>query len=84
MLITEYIDVKISGRTKKYYKNKGYDATIGEVITVNVVDLPISSKAIVTVKCDICGSEKSLMYQKYNKNKQRNTGNYRSNKSISK
>lgn len=68
MIITEYVSIKISGRTKKYYKNKGYDAIIGEDIIVSVNDLPTSSKTIVRVKCDVCGSEKSLMYQKYNKN----------------
>jgi hypothetical protein len=68
MIISKQVEIKISSKNKSHYIKKGYNAIYGEKIIVNVNDLPPSSKTIIKVKCDVCGNEKDLSLQKYNKN----------------
>lgn len=53
------MNVKISNSTHKYYESRGYGngraLKQGEVICVNVLDLPVGSIAMVKCKCDVCG-----------------------------
>ena len=51
-----------------YYKELGYQIDDKEYIFVDVKDLPISSHVKIDVKCDSCGKEKTIPYQKYTKN----------------
>jgi len=50
-----------------FYKNKGFEEKDGYFI-IPIKDLPKNSNKKVKVKCDICGKEKEIKYQKYNKN----------------
>lgn len=68
MLLSNNVLIKITGRNKKYYKNKNYECEIGDILKINTLDLPNGSHVNVKVKCDICGDEKELSYQKYIKN----------------
>lgn len=59
LILPQTVDVKISNSTHKYYESKGYGngraLKQGEVICVNVLDLPVGSIAMVKCKCDVCG-----------------------------
>lgn len=59
LILPQKVNVKISNSTHKYYESKGYGngraLKQGEVICVNVVDLPVGSIAMVKCKCDVCG-----------------------------
>ena len=67
MLITKEIDVVVQGTNIKYYKNLGYDVSVGDKITIPISQLFKSSKIKVEIKCDICGVEKESFYFAYNK-----------------
>lgn len=76
-----FIDVKISGPTFNYYKNLGYDVIVGSIISVKLEHIPKSSNLKVNVCCDICSSDKIVIYNAYNKYLDRSPDNkYRCNK----
>jgi hypothetical protein len=60
------VAVKWNSRNKKYYEDIGYTYTkMGEVIGVEVFDLPKGSQAKVKIICDYCESEVEKLYQNY-------------------
>ena len=68
MLLTKEIKIKINNTAVKHYREKGYDVNIGDETIVKVEDLTKASSYKVQVKCDVCGNEKELIYNKYLKN----------------
>jgi hypothetical protein len=69
MIIDEYIITGINYINIEYYKSIGYsDIKCNQKVEVRVDQLPLESNLKINVKCDICGDEKLLSYQKYNKN----------------
>jgi len=68
MILTTEIKIKINSTGLKHYLEKGYDAKVGKEIVVKTEDLTTSSVYKVIVKCDVCGDEKELIYNKYLKN----------------
>jgi len=69
MILDKTIITTISHMNIEYYKSIGYvDIKCNQKIEIPISDLPIESNLKVNVKCDICGVEKLLSYQKYNKN----------------
>lgn len=65
MLKSNKIIISISYRNVSHYLKLGYNAIINEQLEVEVKDLPIVSHVKVDVICEICKSEKKLMYCKY-------------------
>jgi hypothetical protein len=69
MIIDEQVNIKIGPSNMKHYKSKGYlDIKCGDYILVNVNDLLEGTGIKVNVKCDICGAENYIYFQKYNLN----------------
>jgi hypothetical protein len=68
MIISKYVNVKISKSTIKFYKNKNYNVKLKEFSKIKICDLPKNSHIKVKVKCDICNNEKEITYQRYNLN----------------
>jgi len=68
MILSEIVDILIIPKILKYYLIRGYDAKCGKILSVNIKDLPLKSMVNIKVKCDVCGKEKYLKYQKYTKN----------------
>ncbi len=69
MILTQIIETNISHLNIEYYKGLGYEnIKCNQKITIPVGHLPIESNLKINVKCDVCGDEKILAYQKYNKN----------------
>lgn len=71
LIIPQTVRVRIGSLNYQYYKEKGYAfKKCGDVIEVDVLDLPKRSKHMVKVVCDICGKEKEMWYRtvvEYNK-----------------
>jgi len=65
MLITEFVDVRITGGNIKHYRNLGYEEKYGSFITIPVEYLQKSSKIKVEVECDYCGKHIFKTYQQY-------------------
>ena len=66
MLLTKEVEVKLWGNTIKYFNNLGYNGKQGDIIVVDVKDLPKGSNAKVEVLCDYCNKEiVSLPYFRY-------------------
>jgi len=69
MILSEYVDVKVSNNQIKYFKEKGYDIKGGnEIVSIKVIDLPNGSGYKVKVKCDICNNETEITLNRYNIN----------------
>jgi hypothetical protein len=71
MLIDKKYKVKPGSKTTKYYRELGYDASIGNEIMVSVEHLTNGSHTEVDVECDRCGdvfNRKYKAYLKYRKN----------------
>jgi len=69
MILSKYINIKISNNQIKYYKDKGYIVKGGnEIIKVSVCDLPNNSGVKIEVECDICGNKKEISLNRYKNN----------------
>jgi hypothetical protein len=75
MIKEDKVLVKINLRNSTHYKKYGYDISQKELL-VNIDELTKSSKSRVTAICEICSSENSVTYGKYNVNKNRNNKGY--------
>jgi hypothetical protein len=75
MIKEDKVLVKINLRNSTHYKQYGYDISQKELL-VNVDELTKNSKSRVTAICEICESENSVTYGKYNINKNRNNKGY--------
>ena len=67
MLLTKYIQVKITKNNYEYYKSFGYDVDSNKYIIISINHLPLGSNKKVKVKCDNCGTEYELAYCDYTK-----------------
>ena len=77
MILSEYVDVKISNNQIKYYKNLGYDVKGGnEIVSINISDLPIGSGNRIKVKCDVCDKESDVTINRYYTNTKKLTTYY--------
>lgn len=65
MILSEFVEVKPSGKTIKYYRDLGYDAQHLTPLLVSVKDLSNNSHERINVKCDICGRDTDSIYQNY-------------------
>ena len=68
MILTEKVNIFISNKIIDYYRRLGYSIIPNSVNCINTMDLMKNSSARIDVRCDICGNEKNISYQKYNKN----------------
>ena len=69
MILDKEIITNISHWNIEYYKTRGYiDIKCNQKLKIPIEDLPTESNLKINVKCDICGKEKIIAYQKYNKN----------------
>lgn len=75
MIKEDKVLVKINLRNATHYKKYGYDVSQKELL-VNIDELTKSSKSRVTAICEICKSENSITYGKYNVNTNRNNKGY--------
>ena len=67
MILTTEVSVVIIGKTLKYFRNLEYKVNVGDVIKIPIDHLNKKSRIKIDVKCDVCGKEKLLAYQKYTK-----------------
>ena len=73
LILPQTVKVRTSKRTYKYYREKGYEfEKRGDLIEVDVMDLPKSSRAMVKVICDICGKEREMRYYRVVGNNEEN------------
>ena len=64
LIVPQTVKIKISRRTCKYCREKGYKfEKYGDFIEVNVLDLPKGSHEMVKIVCDICGKESEMWYR---------------------
>lgn len=67
MILTKEVEIKPSGKSIQYYRDKGYDAKWRESLIVRVEDLPYGTSTKVEVLCDFCEKEKrKISYRDYN------------------
>lgn len=71
MLVDEKILVNISYRNITHYRKLGYSPILNKNLEIFTVELPSSSHEVVSVKCELCNTERDLMYCKYIENKKR-------------
>lgn len=68
MILTDKIKVKISKMNINHFRNIGMDINLKDVIEINPSLLNKGSHTKIKVKCDVCGKEKEIMFEKYLKN----------------
>lgn len=57
MLKEQKIEIKIGPQNKSHFNKAGYSCSVGDVIEVDVHDLPSGSNIMVKFSCDSCGEE---------------------------
>ncbi len=65
LLKDKSIVIEIKRQNVNHYKDRGYNCKVGDIVEVNINDLPIKSKIKITVICDYCGKEKDIPYCNY-------------------
>ena len=68
MIIDDKILVKISKKNIDHVRSRGYNVELKDVIIIKTEDLNIGSHKLINVRCDVCGNDKKIMFQKYVKN----------------
>ncbi len=68
MLIDKTIKVKVSKKNIEHFKKLNIECNLKDTIEIDPINLNEGSHILVNVKCDICGNEKTLLFQKYIKN----------------
>ena len=79
MILTELVMVKINESNYEYYSELRFlnaEPIIGETIPVPPALLSCGSHYMVTCKCDVCGTEKEIMWKNYLKYKNEKWGDY--------
>ena len=67
MIINQFVNIDIkSGKSLSYYNSKDYKCNIGDIISVNVHDIPKSSRVIIKAECDYCGNIREISNKSYN------------------
>jgi hypothetical protein len=64
MIIQEKVEVKITNRNRNYYKKLNY-VIEGDILIVNVNDLPKGSNIYLDVSCDICYKILNVSFYNY-------------------
>lgn len=64
MILSEKINVKITGKNIEHYKSFGYE-TSNKILEVSPEHLTIGSHILIYVKCDICNKEREIQYKEY-------------------
>ena len=73
LIVPQTVKVRIGSINYQYYKEKGYTfKKRGDIIEVNVLDLPKGSSQMVKVICDVCGKEIETQYRFIVKNNKEN------------
>jgi hypothetical protein len=63
--------VLITNRNIKYYKDKGYQCNIDDIISIDINTIPLMSHNKVIAICELCKEELEIIFSKYNLNKSR-------------
>lgn len=72
MILNRYIEIKVnSSQTIHKLSNLGIDSKIGDIIHLETDNLWDGSNLKIDVRCDICGLQKSIQFNLYNKNKKK-------------
>jgi len=80
MLVSEFVEIKLSGGNAKYFGNLGYNIPkkqhskrknilvidLDKTILIKIEDLKKESHVNVLMGCDICGAERNIPYREYN------------------
>lgn len=67
MIIDKLVTIIGNSRNLKHYRNKGYEISVGVELKVNPIDMSIGSVFKVLVACDICYTQKNIMWSEYYK-----------------
>ena len=62
MILIDKIKITVTNKNVGYYKKLGYDIKSGQIIDVNISDLPKTSKLIIKVSCPECHKEYNISY----------------------
>ena len=65
MIIDKKVLINITERNITYFKEKGYIINLKDSIEINIEDLKRFSRVLVKIKCDQCGKESTMKYNKY-------------------
>ena len=68
MIVNQYVEIKISKKNIYHFLQYYKDIKLKDIIKVNPDYLQKSSNVKVDVVCDICGIDRNIKYQAYNKN----------------
>ena len=68
MIINKYVEIKISKKNIDHFLQYYKDIKLKDIINADPNKLQKSSNVKVDVSCDICGNERNIKYQAYNKN----------------
>lgn len=68
MILTKYVEIGINYKNIDHFRELGYNVKCSDKIKIKVEELKAQSNIKVKVRCDVCGKEKEIKYQSYQKN----------------
>jgi len=68
MILIDKIEIKVTNKNVGYYIDLGYNINSGDIVSINVNDLPRTSKHKIDVSCDNCKQEYQISYFSYLRN----------------
>ena len=76
MILEQKIEIKISNKVRKHYRQYFKDINSGDIIEISPLQLPNGSNKKIKVRCSVCDIEKEVFYYDYNKITKNNTELY--------
>lgn len=67
MLKNIKVNIKVTNKNLKHYRNFYPLVSSGDSISVSVIEIPTGSHVEVFGVCDFCGKERLISYKEYNK-----------------
>jgi hypothetical protein len=68
MILIDRLEIKVTNKNVGHYKSLGYDINSGDLVNINVSDLPETSKHKIDVSCDNCDQKYQISYFSYLRN----------------
>ena len=65
MIVDKFVLIKGHPKNLKHYKEKGYDISVKQIVSVKPEDLTNGSTFLINCKCDNCGSDKKIEFREY-------------------
>jgi hypothetical protein len=65
MILDKEVEIRITSRNLKYYKNSGYNIKINDIVKININHISAHAHIKINCQCDFCDNKTYIEYRNY-------------------